>query len=176
MLRTLAVTCAAVTDCSLHARKTAVENASDEVVMGAVRVLCEFSLVVSQQNHSDLFLKALHGGLQQFYEKKGIFRDQTMSNSAKAQGDDLLARESHQLSEQMIYKICAAIEALVYGAGKVSKMKCRQFQVRLNRARQVATTWSDAYHQNAIEWLERKIHPVTPAKRKLFDKSFQHHQ
>jgi hypothetical protein len=99
-----------------------------------------------------------------------------MSKSAKAKVDDLLATESHQLREQKIHKIRAAIEALVYGAEKVSSTKRRQFQVRLNRARQAATTWSDADRQKAIERLEREIHQVTPAKRTLFDKLFQHHE
>jgi len=64
----------------------------------------------------------------------------------------------------------------VYRAEKVSSRKRRQFQVRLNRARQAATTWSDADRQKAIERLEREIHQVTPAKHKLFDKLFQHHE
>jgi len=88
-----------------------------------------------------------------------------MLKSAKAKVDDLLARESLQLREQKIYKICAAMEALVYGAEKVSTTKCREFQVHLNRARQAATTWSDANHQKAIKWLEREIHQLTQTKR-----------
>jgi len=64
----------------------------------------------------------------------------------------------------------------VYGAEKVSTTKCRQFQVRLTRARQSATTWSDADSQKAYERLEREIHQVTPAKRKLFDRLFQCHE
>jgi len=96
-----------------------------------------------------------------------------MSNYAKAKVDDLLASESHQLREQTIYKIHAALAALVYGAEKVSTTKRRQFEVRLNTARQAATTWSDADGQQAIERLEREIHQVTPAKRKLFNELFQ---
>jgi len=46
--------------------------------------------------------------------------------------------------------------------------------VRLNRAQQAATIWSDADRQRAIERLEHKIHQVTPAKCKPFDKLFQH--
>jgi hypothetical protein len=65
--------------------------------------------------------------------------------------DDLLATESHQLREQKIHKIHAAMVALVYGAEKVSTTKCRIFQVRLNKARQAATTWSNADRQKAIE-------------------------
>ena len=84
--------------------------------------------------------------------------------------DDLLAKESDQLREQKIHKICTALEAVVYGAEKVFTTKRMQFQVRLNRARKAATTWSDADCQKAIERLERKIHQVTPARLKLFNK------
>jgi len=73
MIRTLAVTCAPNLDCSQDARKTVAETASDEMVLGAVLALCEFSLLVSQQNHSDLSLKALDDALKRFYQKKGIF-------------------------------------------------------------------------------------------------------
>jgi hypothetical protein len=170
------VNCAPILDCSKVEGKTAAENASDEMVMGAVRALCEFSLLVSQQNHLDLSLTALDDALRRFYLKNGIFQEQKMSKSAKAKVDDMLASESHQLHKQKIYKIQAAMEALVYGAEKVSTPKRRQFQVRLNRARQAATTWSDADCQKAIERLEREIHQVTPAKRKLFDKLFQRHK
>jgi len=99
-----------------------------------------------------------------------------MSKSAKAKVDDLLATKSHELPKQKIHEICAAMEALVYGAKKVSTTKRRQFQVLLNRARQEATTWSNANRQKAIERLECEIHQVTPAKRKLFDKLFQRHE
>jgi hypothetical protein len=176
MIRTLAVNCAPILFCSKDDRKTVVETASDEIVMGAVRALCQFSLLVIQQDHSDQSLKALEDALKWCYQKKGIFRDQLMSKSVKAKVDDTLATESHQLHEQKIHKIRAAIEALVYVADKVSSTKHRQFHVRLNRARQAATTWSDVDCQKAIKRLEREIHQVTPAKCKLFDKLFQHHE
>ena len=41
-----------------------------------------------------------------------------MLNSAMAKVDDLLAMVSHLLPEQMIHKIRAAMEALVYEAEK----------------------------------------------------------
>jgi len=50
-----------------------------------------------------------------------------MSKSAKAKVDDLLAKESHQLREQKIHMIHAAMEAVVYGAEKVSTTKRWQF-------------------------------------------------
>jgi len=68
------------------------------------------------------------------------------------------------------------MEALVYGAEMVSTTKLTQFQVRLNRARQAATSWSDVDRQKAIEWLEREIHQVTPAKCKLINILFQNHE
>jgi hypothetical protein len=93
-----------------------------------------------------------------------------MSKSAEAKVDDLLARESHLLREQKIHNIRAAMEALVYGAEKMSTTKCRQFQVLLTRDQQVATTWSDADGQKVMKRLELKIHPVTSSKPKVFDK------
>jgi hypothetical protein len=74
-----------------------------------------------------------------------------MSKSAKFKVDNLLPMESHLLREQKIPNICTAMKALVYGAEKVSTTKRRQFLVRLNRAPQAATTWSDADHQKVIE-------------------------
>jgi len=73
MIRTLSVNCAPIPDCSKDDGKTAAETASDGMVMGAVRALCEFSLLVSQQNHSDLSLTAQDNALKQFYKKKGAF-------------------------------------------------------------------------------------------------------
>jgi len=46
------------------------ETASEEMVMGAVQTLCELSELVSQQNHSDLFLTVLDDALKRFYKKK----------------------------------------------------------------------------------------------------------
>jgi hypothetical protein len=151
MIRTLAVNCAPILDRSKDDGKTVVENASDEIVIGAVRALSEFTLLVSQQNHSDLSLIALDDALRRFYPKKGIFREQTMLKSVKTTVHDVSATESHQLREQKMHKIWASMEALVYGAEMVSTTKRRQCQLRLNRARQAATTWSDAYCQKAIK-------------------------
>jgi len=123
VIRTLAVNCAPIVDCFQDAGKTAVETASDEMVMGAVRALCEFSLLVSPRNHSDLSLTALDDALKRFHRKKGAFREQKMSKSAKAKVDELLARESHHLREQKIHEICAAMEVQLYGAEKVTTSK-----------------------------------------------------
>ena len=65
-IRILAVNCAAILDCSNHDGKAATETISDEMIMGAVQTLCEFSLLVSQQNHSDLSLTALDDALKNF--------------------------------------------------------------------------------------------------------------
>jgi hypothetical protein len=69
MIRTLAVNCAPILDCSKDDGKTAAENAFDEMVRGEVRALRAFSLLVSQTNHSELSLKALDDGLKRFYQK-----------------------------------------------------------------------------------------------------------
>ena len=90
------------------------------IVMGAVRALCEFCLLVSQQNHLDLFLNTLDDALKRFCQKQGIFLVRKLSKSANAKVDGLLASESHLLRKQKIHKIRAAMEALVYGAEMVS--------------------------------------------------------
>jgi len=99
MIRTLSVNCAPILHCFMDDGETAAETASDEMVMGAVRALCEFSLLVSQQNHSDLSLTALDDALNRFSKKKGAFREQKMSKSTKAKVDEQLATESHQFRE-----------------------------------------------------------------------------
>ena len=99
-----------------------------------------------------------------------------MSKSANATEDELLGRESHQLREQKIHKIHAAMEVQLYRAEMVTISQRMQFLVCLNRAQQVETIWSDADRQRALERLGRTIHQVTPAERKLFDKCYQHHE
>ena len=89
----------------------------------AVQALCEFSLLVSQQNHSDLSLAALDNALMRFYQKKWAFRDQKMSKSVKAKVDELLARESHHFQEQKIHTIRAAMKVQLYKAEKVTTSK-----------------------------------------------------
>jgi len=83
IIRTLAVNCTPILDCSKDDGETAAEKASEEIVMGAVWALCEFSLLVSQQNHSDISLKALDDALKRCCQKKGIFRENTMLKSEK---------------------------------------------------------------------------------------------
>jgi len=64
VIRILAAICTPILDCSQDAGTTVAETASDEIVMGAVQALCEFSLLVSQQNHSDLSLAVLDDALK----------------------------------------------------------------------------------------------------------------
>jgi len=90
--------------------------------------------------------------------------------------DEQFARESHELRDQKIHINRTAIEVQVYGAEKVTTTNRRQFQVRPNRAPQVATRWSDADQQSTKERSEREIHHGTPVKHKLFDNLFQHHE
>jgi hypothetical protein len=128
MIRTHTVNCAPILDFSKDYEKTVAENASDENIMVPLGALCKFSLLVSPQNHMDLSRKALDDTLKSFYQKKAIFGEQKMSKSAKAKLDNLLATESPQLCEQNIHKIPSAMEALVYGAEKVSTTKCGNFK------------------------------------------------
>jgi len=71
--------------------------------------------------------------------------------------------------------ILAAMDTLVYGAEMFSTTKRRQFQVRLTRAQETATTWSAADCQTAIERLEHEINPVQTVKRKRFNELFQYY-
>ena len=128
MIRTLAVNCAQILVCFKNDRKTVAETASHELVMGAVRALCEICLLVSQQNHSDVSLKAVEDAVKRFYQKKGICREQKMSKSAKAKVDDLLVTESHQLHARKIHKIRTAIEALVYGVERFPPQNTHNFR------------------------------------------------
>jgi hypothetical protein len=141
MMRSLAVNCTPLLDCFKDDGKTPAETASNEIVMGAVRALCQLSLLVSQQNSSDLSLTTLDDAQKRFYKKKGAFREQKMSKSAKAKVDEPLAKKSHQLREQQIHQISAAMKVLVYGAEKVTISKRRQCQVHLKIAQQAVTEW-----------------------------------
>jgi hypothetical protein len=88
MIGALAVNCAPILNCSKDDRITTAETAFDEIVMGSARALCELSLLVSQQNHSDLSRTVQDDALTRLYKTKGGFREQKMWKSAKAQVDD----------------------------------------------------------------------------------------
>jgi hypothetical protein len=125
LIRTLTVDYAPILVCSRDDCKTVAETAFDEMMMAVVQAYSEFSLLISEQNHSDLSLNTLDDALNPFYQQKGIFREQIMSKSAEPKVDDLLATDSHQLQEYMIHMIRSAIETLVYEAEKVSTTKRR---------------------------------------------------
>jgi hypothetical protein len=105
MIRILVVNGAPIHDCSKDDRKTVAGNAPNEQVMGAVRALCEFSLLVSQQNHPDPSLEAPDNALKQYYQKQGIFQEQIMLRSAKGKVDALWPTESHRLCDQNSHMI-----------------------------------------------------------------------
>ena len=67
--------CVLIRDCSKDDRQTAAETATDEIVIGTVQALCEVTILVSQQNHSDLSLKALDDAVNRFYQKKGTVQE-----------------------------------------------------------------------------------------------------
>jgi len=104
------------------------------MVMAVVQALCEFSVLVSQQNHSDLSLTALEEALKQFYKKTGAFQKQKLLKTMKAIEDTQLGRQSCELWEHKIHEIGAAMEVQVYRAEKVTRTKQMQFEVHLNRA------------------------------------------
>jgi len=64
VIRILGVNCSPFLECFGYDANTAAEPGSDEMVMRAVWSLCEFSQLVSQQNHSDLSLTALEDSLK----------------------------------------------------------------------------------------------------------------
>jgi hypothetical protein len=64
MVRTQVVNYAPILDCSQDAGKSAEGTTSDEMVMGVVWALCEFSLLVSKYNHSDLSLAPLDDAMK----------------------------------------------------------------------------------------------------------------
>jgi len=95
MIRTLALNRAPFLACSKDDGNTVVDTASDEIILAAVRALCDFSVLFSQQNRLDISLKELDNALKRWYQRKRIFQEQKMSNSAKTKKEDQLATESH---------------------------------------------------------------------------------
>jgi len=176
MSRTLALNCTPIHDSSEDVRNTALVTASDEPVMWAVQTLCEFSLLDSQQNPSDLSLTALHNTQKQLYKQKVASQVHTISKSKMANEDEQLTRDSNQLHEQNIHNICTAMEVPIYRAAKITATKGRQFWVHPNKAQQAAMNWFDADWQRGKERLEEYIHLVTAVKCKIFDKVFRHHK
>jgi len=50
------------------------ETVSDDIVLGAVGALCDFSLLVSLQNYSNLSLTAQHDAKKQCHMKNSTFQ------------------------------------------------------------------------------------------------------
>jgi hypothetical protein len=84
MTRILAGNCTPILDGSKDTGKTEVDTTFEEMVLGAVQVLCEFPLLVCKRNHSDQCLKAFDDTLKQFGQMKSIFRAQKILKSASA--------------------------------------------------------------------------------------------
>jgi len=80
MIRTLVVHCAQNLDCSKDDGKTAVETATNQMVMGAVWAGCELSLLVSQQNHSDLSLTAVDDALKRLSPRTVLYENGNCSS------------------------------------------------------------------------------------------------
>jgi hypothetical protein len=62
-----------IPNCSKNLSKTVVDMTSDEMGMGAVQALFEFSLLVFQQNHSELSFTALENALKRVHKTRVIF-------------------------------------------------------------------------------------------------------
>jgi len=150
MMRTLPVNCAPFVAHFNDDGKPVAETASNEMGMRAVWGLCEFSLLVSQQTHSDQSLTAPDDALKQFYKKNPSVLEQKMWKSANTKVDKLLATESHLLWELKIDKIRDAIQVQVFRAEKVTTPTQSQFLVHLNRVWKAATKRSDADPQRTM--------------------------
>jgi hypothetical protein len=108
---------------------TVVATAFNEMVMGTVHALCEFFVLVNRQSHSTLSHMVNDKTLKRWYNTKGIFWEQEVSNSTHAKVDEWLPRESHQLQGQRICTISPEMEHQVYGAEKVTSSKSRQYRI-----------------------------------------------
>jgi len=158
MIRTLAATCTPLLVCLNDDWKSAAETASDEMVMRAVWVLCEFSLLGSQPNDSDLALKALDDALKWFYHKKGVNQEQKMSKSANGKVDEQLARESHQLREQKIDKICSAMRSVCMGlkmSHQLNEVNFRCASIEPNKQQQNGQMGNDRRQRS--DWIVKAI-------------------
>jgi hypothetical protein len=176
MIRTQAVHWALILNCFKDDRRPPAKTASIEMVLEEVRALCEWSLLDSQQDQTDLSLTAVDDTMNTFSKNKGAFRDQKMLKSAKTKVNKQLARHSRQLREQKIHKIHGAMEVLGHRAKKVTTSKRWEFEVGLTRARQAGSKCSVANRMSAIECLEREIHSITCAKCNVFPKLIHHHE
>jgi len=138
MIRILVVNCTPILDCTKDEGTTAVDTASDDMLMATVQAIGDFSLLVSQPNHSDLTHTAVGDVLNAYYKKKRAIQGQTMLKSAKAKVYDQFARKAHLIHDLKIHTICSAKEVQVNGAEMVPTTKQRKLQIHLNGARQAA--------------------------------------
>jgi hypothetical protein len=104
------------------------ETSSDEMEMGAMRGLCQFSQLVSQPCNSDQSHEALDDVLKRFYQRKGRYQEQTMWNSAKTKVDDVLAAESSQLYEKRFIRFVLQWTRLLMGLKRFPQQNAGNFK------------------------------------------------
>lgn len=114
-MRTLVVNSASIPFSSNDDMIFEILTASDDMVIGAVWQLFELSLLVSKYKHCKQSLKAPDGVLKLVYHNTGVFRKQTMLNSAFIKVEEHVTTGLHQLQKQRIPTIFAAIIVRVYG-------------------------------------------------------------
>jgi len=69
------VNCTVLLNCTRDNGNTAGEKGSEDMVLGAVRALCQFSLLVSQQDDPYLTLTAEDYAQKRFYKKLDAFKE-----------------------------------------------------------------------------------------------------
>jgi hypothetical protein len=94
-IRTVAVICTQILDCSKDDRIIVVDTASTKKVMGAVPAFCEFTLPISQPCYSHQSLTTLGDSLTPYSKHNDIIKQQDMSKSAKPNVVEQWVRESH---------------------------------------------------------------------------------
>jgi hypothetical protein len=104
------------------------ETSFDEMEMGAMRGLCQFSQLLSQQSNSDQSHEALDDVLKRFYQRKGRYQEQTMWNSAKTKVDDVLAPESYQLYETRFPRFVLQWTPLLMGLKRFPQQNAGNFK------------------------------------------------
>jgi hypothetical protein len=102
--------------------------------MRAVQVICEFSLLLCQKNHSKPFLTIHCNALHRYFKMRSAFQEQTMSKSVVAKVVEQLARESNQSEDQKIHKICTTLDVQESGAAKITTTRWRRYYIHLSRA------------------------------------------
>ena len=75
IMRIIAINCALIPISSKDDRITAAYTASDNMVVGAAQVFSDFTLLLSQFNHSDLSLNTQDNVLNQVIRKRRFFKN-----------------------------------------------------------------------------------------------------